>query len=201
MKATFRRIAVTIAMLGITSPVLTYEPRPEQTTEKAAKKGSEKAPHAATDLAAHKPIAAIIAKADEVVLYEGLPHPMWEKDTLAAEKKKKKTVEMQLFSFYADPIELKKDAAKEFAKLLSDPASLGQYTVGKRCGGFHPDWCLEWQAGDEKVQCQVCFGCNEVKFFSGKETLHADVTTEVMEKLEPALMKYQKQRPPHLRGQ
>jgi hypothetical protein len=211
MKATFRliavpmiavpMIAVTIAMLGITSPILACEPPPEQPAKKVTEKAAEKTPHAATDLAAHKPIAAIIAKADKVVLYEGLPHPMWETDTLAAEKKNKKTVEMKLFHFYADPIELKKDDAKEFAKLFSDPASLKEYTVGKRCGGFHPDWCIEWQAGDEKVQCQVCFGCNEVKLFSGKKSLHADATTKVMEKLEPALMKYQKQRPPHLRGQ
>lgn len=206
MKAIFRLIAVpkiivTIAMLGIASPILACEPPPEQTVKKVDEKAAEKTPHAATDLAAHKPIAAIIAKADKVVLYEGLPHPMWEKDTLAAEQKKKKTVEMQLFSFYADPIELKKGDAKEFAKLLSDPASLKEYTVGKRCGGFHPDWCIEWQAGEEKVQCQICFGCDEVKFFAGKDSLHADVTSKVMETLEPSLMKYQKQRPPHLRGQ
>jgi hypothetical protein len=201
MKATFRLITVTVALLGVASSVLACAPPPEPTSNKVAEKAVEKTPHAATDLAAHKPIAAIVAKADKVVLYEGLPHPMWEKDTLAAEKKGKKTVEMKLFQFYAEPIELKKDDAKEFAKLLSDPASLKEYTVGKRCGGFHPDWCIEWQAGDEKVQCQVCFGCKEVKFFSAKHSLHADVTTEVMEKLEPALMKYQKQRPPHLRGQ
>ena len=59
---------------------------------------SDKKPAAAktepsTDLKDHEPLAALIAKADKTVLYEGLPHQIWEKDTLEKEKKEKTEAE------------------------------------------------------------------------------------------------------------
>jgi hypothetical protein len=154
-----------------------------------------------TDLKDHEPLAALIAKADKTVLYEGLPHQMWEKDVLAKEKKEKKTIDFNGFPFYAEPIEVKDADRKECTKLLSDPASLKEFVANKRCGGFHPDWCLEWRTGEEVVRCQVCFGCRQVKFYNAKTILFADLTDAAIEQIEPALMKYQKQRPAHLRGQ
>ena len=86
-------------------------------------------------------------------------------------------------------------------QFLADPASLKEFVANKRCGGFHPDWCLEWRTGEEIVRCQICFGCRQVKFYNAKTILFADLTDAAIEQIEPALVKYQKQRPAHLRGQ
>lgn len=153
-------------------------------------------PGAETNLANHGPLAALIAKADAVELYEGLPHPMWEKELLAKEKQAKKTVEMHGFAFYASPIEPKGADAGQLAKVLADAASLRKFAGEKRCGGFHPDWYIEWRAGDEVVQCLVCFGCGEVKFYGSAASLHADMTQASAKALAATLAQYQKQRPP-----
>lgn len=167
----------------------------------AARCRAEAARGTSTDLASHKPIAGLIAAADRLVLYEGLPHQVWEGDLLASELAAKKTVTSHDFPFYADAIAPKDDDAKALAAILSDAKSLRQYTGGKRCGGFHPDWRLEWQAGGEKVECQLCFGCSEVKFFLAKQTLHADLSRSALEKLESALKTYRNQRPQRQREQ
>ena len=55
------------------------------------------------------PETTTLKQADRLVLYEGLPHPMYEPEALEAEKKAKPTVTLHEFPFYREPLELKAD--------------------------------------------------------------------------------------------
>lgn len=196
MKTACRSVVFSAAILSAAASLVACD-RP---TNASANQAGEKRPTAA-DLAVHKPLAALIAEADALVLYEGLPHQLWESDLLASEKASKKTVALHDYPFYADAIAADGDDAKTLTAILSDAKSLTPYAGPKRCGGFHPDWCLEWQAGGEKVQCQLCFGCQEVKFFSTEHVLHADLSAAASERLASVLKDYREQRPQRAREQ
>src|SRR5262245_19676184 len=52
----------------------------------------------------HRLLAAGIAKADKVSLYEGLPHQLYESELLRQELKSKETVIFNGFPFYAEAL-------------------------------------------------------------------------------------------------
>src|SRR5438552_3160376 len=88
----------------------------------------------------HKLLAAEVAKADKVVLYEGLPHQGNERKLFDEETKTKKTVERHGFPFYSEPLPLEDGDAKELTKLFTDEKSFKAFSGEKKCGGFHPDY-------------------------------------------------------------
>jgi hypothetical protein len=143
----------------------------------------------------YKPLAALVATADKVVLYEGLPHQNWEADLLDAELKSKKTVQIHGFPFYAEPMELKAEDAKTLTTLFTTDGSLQKFGGYKRCGGFHPDYCIEWRIGKDVVRCHVCFGCQEAKVYGPQHELYCDVSDAAYKKFQQTLKSYRKQRP------
>jgi hypothetical protein len=141
----------------------------------------------------HKPLAAGIAKADRVTLYEGLPHEASESGQ--QELKTKKTVRLHGYPFYAEPLALKESDGKRLTDLVTEASSFAPYRGPKKCGGFHPDYCVEWRVGDEVYRCLVCFGCQEVKLYGPKADLYCDVSQPAYAKLGELLRPYRKQRP------
>lgn len=129
------------------------------------------------------PLAKGVATADKVVLYEGLPHPVFEKKLLDAETKEKKTFEDHGFRFYAAPLDLKPADAKALTALFTAEGSFTKFGGEKKCGGFHPDYLVEWHAGKDVYRMQVCFGCGEVKVFGPRHELRADIGTDGFTKL------------------
>ncbi len=143
----------------------------------------------------YKSLAAGVGKADKVVLYEGLPHQSIEKELLNEELKTKKTVQHHGFPFYSEQMQLKEGDAKKLTDLFTDSDSFRPFRGEKKCGGFHPDYCVEWQAGKEVYRCLVCFGCGEVKVFGPKAELYCDMTHKSCEKFKEVLQSYRKHRP------
>jgi hypothetical protein len=143
----------------------------------------------------YKPLAAAVAEADKVVLYEGLPHQAFERNLLDEELKTKKTVQHDGFPFYAEALQLKEADAKELTRLFTDASSFQPFTGHKKCGGFHPDYCIEWHVGPEVYRCLVCFGCHEVKVFGPKAGLYCDIRNQAYDKFKEVLQPYRKQRP------
>lgn len=141
-----------------------------------------------------KPLVEGIRKADKVTLYEGLPHPFEEKRLLEKELKEKKTVMLHGFAFYAQVIGPKEADAKKLAELFGTDGSFVKFGGPKKCGGFHPDWAIEWKAGDDVYRALVCFGCHEVKIYGPKHELHADVRG-AYKPLQSLLKGYDKNRP------
>jgi hypothetical protein len=136
-----------------------------------------------------------VSKADKVVLYEGLPHQIFEAKELEKEKADKKVVTLHGFPFYAETLDLKADDAKALSTLYTADGSFKQWQGYKRCGGFHPDYALEWHVGTDKYQALICFGCTEVKSFGPKVELYCDMTEKTKTAFEKLLKPYHKNRP------
>jgi hypothetical protein len=155
----------------------------------------EKKKETDTDFKNLQPLAEAIAKADKVTLYEGLPHQVWEKELLDQELKEKQTVTDHGFPFYAGPLDLKPDDAKKLTALAADAKSFQKWSGYKRCGGFHPDYMVEWRVGKDVYRMHVCFGCHEVKVYGPKAELYCDMSDAGLHGLEAVLKPYRKNRP------
>ena len=107
-----------------------------------------------------------------LVVFEGLPRP-FEKELLATEIKRKDTKEILIYPFYTPGVDAKN--ANDLRKLLSSAASIAVYGGPKACGGFHPDYCISWQAGEVTYYALICFHCQEIVFYDGKTSLIYDL--------------------------
>lgn len=136
-----------------------------------------------------------ISKAQSVTLYEGLPHQLWEMELLEKELKEKKTVKFNKFPFYQTPIPITKEVARKLQALCSDVNNFKPYQGPKFCGGYHPDWCIEFKYGDKAIQVQVCFGCHEAAFNESEKHLMTDMNESVLKELGKILHPLQTNRP------
>jgi hypothetical protein len=147
-----------------------------------------------------KVLVAAIQKAKTVTVYEGLPHQLDERDLLAKELKDKKTVKRHGFPFYAEAITPKEGVAKELIALCGDQKSFLRYRRLKKCGGFHPDWLVEFDDGAQKVSVLVCFGCGEARLYGPKNDAFSDLGAGA-KKLTETLAALQKNRPKKAGGE
>jgi hypothetical protein len=142
------------------------------------------------------PETRTLQSADRLVLYEGLPHPMYEPGALAAERKSKATVTLHGFPFYREPLELKSGDGERLKALLGDSRSFSPYSGEKKCGGFHPDYAVEWSAGGQVYQALICFGCFEAKIYGPGGGTTYDVGRDRQERFRELLEPYRRNRPP-----
>lgn len=131
-------------------------------------------------------MAKIVAGADRLVLYEGLPHHLGERELLQRELAEKKTFGFGGFSFYSEAMPLSQEDAAAFtaifdgADAFDGPPSNPHFT---KCGPFHPDYALEWTQGAETVRVQVCLGCNEGKAFHAQDEIHLSLAMDASDTL------------------
>jgi hypothetical protein len=142
-----------------------------------------------------KTFAQGVQQADKVVLYEGLPHQMFETKLLKEERQTKPVQELNGYPFYQEPLALSQEDAKQLSEMLSDSSSFRFFMGEKKCGGFHPDYCVEWQRGAECYRAALCFGCHEVKVFGPGIESRNDLSPRAYEKLKRILKGYRKNRP------
>jgi hypothetical protein len=142
-----------------------------------------------------KPLVEGIKKADKIIVYEGMPHPTFDKDLLASELKQKKNVRLHQEYFYDSPKPVKEAVGKVLTDVIADPASLQAYRGPKRCGGFHPDYAVEWKAGSDTYHVQICYGCKELKIYGPKLELHCDIKEDALNRLKETLAKFRENRP------
>ncbi len=134
------------------------------------------------------PILANLAKADKVTLFEGLPHPAWEHELLAAEAKRKDTEVQHVFKFYTPSQAVDAKLLQAIHPLLTKAIA---HRGAKGCGGFHPDWSLRFYHDGVCTDIQLCFGCHEIRAFDGKEWVYCDLDKmdEVAKLLTPLRQK------------
>jgi hypothetical protein len=142
---------------------------------------------------------------DRLTVCEGLPHPMYEEETFQEELRTKPTIQLSGFPFYREPLDLKPEDIRALRGLLGDRSTYRPYSGEKKCGGFHPDYAVEWSAQGRVYRCLICFGCFEARFEGpqGESYLH-DLRREVhgrevRMRLLDVLKVYRKNRPPHER--
>jgi hypothetical protein len=155
----------------------------------------EKPAQVSTDLVRLKLILDGISASKEVMLYEGLPSEFWEPQLREREVNRKKTIGLHGYRFYDDRLPLQGSDADQFTALFSDRRSFQRYRSQKACGGYHPDYCIEWKKGDASTRALICLECGEVKFFAAQSQLYCDLSREAGQKLAQWLSSYRKNRP------
>ncbi|HEX4985080.1 MAG TPA: hypothetical protein VFV71_03300 [Burkholderiales bacterium] len=137
-----------------------------------------------------------IARIDDVHLHEGLPHQTWESNLFAEELKTKQVHYLKRFPFYKEPFALKMDEAAVFSALMVDLATYRQYSGPNLCGGFHPDFALEWRPqGEASWYALICFGCQEIKLYGPAARYHGDLAEDAFGRLKNLLKPFRKNRP------
>ena len=136
-----------------------------------------------------------IGQTSTLELFEGLPHQSWEGELLKSELANKKTVTIHDFPFYQKPQKISDKDAATLRALCLGKKSFEPFGGYKLCGGFHPDWCLRWTEGTTVTDIHVCFGCHEIKAYSGKTMVYCDMNGDTHKKLKKLLAAYQKERP------
>jgi hypothetical protein len=140
---------------------------------------------------------ATIGRADRLTLFEGLPHQYYEKDALEKEMRTKETVQLHGFPFYRETLDLKEGDSRRLKDLLGNPSSYEPYSGEKKCGGFHPDYAVEWSFEGRAYHCLICFGCYEFRVYGPQGEQFYDIRAGAYEGLETLLKPFRKNRPPH----
>lgn len=143
-----------------------------------------------------------LREAEQIELFEGLPHPGSEPRLRELEVERVKPVEIAGELFYPELLPAAPEAIAELARLTTDvqghkglPIPLSKHRV-KFCGGFHADYALLWKTKDATaVTALVCFGCSEVRFLYRDWTLTADFTKERDQELFKAFRPLRRHRP------
>ncbi len=105
-------------------------------------------------------LSAVIAKADRVIVYKGLPR---NKESFEEELKSAGTVKLYDSFFYQEPLTMPQDEITRLVSLLNNFDDNFSTYRAKRCGGFHADYIVQWHAGEEVQAVLICFGCNEIR--------------------------------------
>lgn len=148
-----------------------------------------------SSFAESRALVAAIAEADTVTVWEGLPHPMWEKHLLEMELLHKKTIEVHGFPFYQDPLEISVEDAKQLIALFRGPDLFKKPMVGKLCGGFHPDYRLVFRAGANTYEVLICLTCHEASFFGPSADSSCDIEEPAYQRFQRFLKRFVKNRP------
>lgn len=138
----------------------------------------------------YRPFARAVQHASRAVLYEGLPHQNWERTTFTNELATKQTVFLCKHPFYSEPLSLSQEDTDTLRRLYCDSSSFNPFQGHKACGGYHPDYCLEWSNGTKQFLVQFCFGCHEMKTFSEGQEHYCEMSSTAFPKFESILKKY-----------
>jgi hypothetical protein len=131
-----------------------------------------------------------IEKAELTALYEGLPRDANEAQFSG------QTTTIHGYPFFSTPLELPAKDKEQLQAFLGSERSFDQWTGYKKCGGFHPDFCVEWTLEGEVYRMLICFGCCEVEIHGPRKSLRCDFGIGTQKQFEELLKKHSKHTPP-----
>lgn len=137
-------------------------------------------------------LLSTINSANQISVYEGLPHQFREAELLEQEKLRSDIVMIAGFPFYEPSVKANNIEEKRIKRLLGNGSNFFK-GVPKDCGPFHPDFSVEWMDKGSKHQILVCFGCKEVMVVSNKTKETYDFKR--FAELEQILSKFSSKRP------
>ena len=145
---------------------------------------------------AHLPmVLAGIPKSADISLHEGLPSEFWEPELREQELSRAKTITIHGYRFYEYQVTAQGKDAEPITALFSSKKSFQRYNAKKRCGGYAPEYVIEWKAGEAVTQALISLECGEVKMFGPKGELHCDLSNEAAKVLTELVSRYRKNRP------
>ena len=86
-------------------------------------------PHSSSPIEDTDTERSSLSQAQEVLVYEGLPHQSWEPKTLKLEKLRDNTFDLACFTFYTPPTQ----ASQAIINFLSDSNNYNLFRGEKRC--------------------------------------------------------------------
>ncbi|MDB6113283.1 MAG: hypothetical protein JWQ83_2053 [Lacunisphaera sp.] len=140
-------------------------------------------------------VAAWLDEEDNVAVFEGMPHPMWEPRVLRQEIDQKPHFIIEREGFYEASLPVTADDKAALTVIFQAPR-LFQSHHEHFCGGFHADYAVEWKRTGVRVAVAlICFGCGEAKVIRQELVSHVDLTKESYAALQAILSKYRQNRP------
>lgn len=136
-----------------------------------------------------------IGEATALSLYEGLPHDWVEADLFAEELRTKSAVYLEDYPFYQEVRQLAPGDTEQLTALFLVEEAFTPWTDWKRCGGFHPDFGLEWMVEGETYRALFCFGCDEVLLSTPHDKQKWDIKPTHCNAFHDVLIRYHKHRP------
>ena len=109
----------------------------------------------------------------------------------------KPLVERAGYPFYCEPLPVSADELTTLSRVLSDPASYVSFSGEKKCGGFHPDYVVDW-LGDRPgstITILLCYGCGEAKIIGPHGEHRFDLTRPNREVTRKILVDHWQNRP------
>jgi hypothetical protein len=143
------------------------------------------------------PIPDQILVTDSISAYEGLPHHMYELELAATEIKSKPTITLYNFPFYEETLSFKKEDVAKLIAILGESANFKPLRYEMECGGFHPDFAIEWKSKAGEFTGLICFGCGEYRIFRTSKVRRYYMVGTCREDLAKILSTYRKNRPAH----
>ena len=111
-------------------------------------------------------LIATIQHADQIFVYEGLPHPTREQKLFNKELQRSDVRRIAGFPFYSSKFTTN---GKQTAKLKAAIGDVKMYDkrTGEPldCGPFHPDFAISWVHKTKQYHALFCFTCNQVRVF------------------------------------
>lgn len=127
-----------------------------------------------------------IPGAELVELYEGLPHPYFERDEFVRDLWLTSNQSIHGYRFKTH-VETPLPAVRAaLADLLSMPETFRPYRGPKACGGYHADFAVTLENLVNRTTFLVCLGCREVLIYSNGKELICEFEGEDEEKLREA---------------
>jgi hypothetical protein len=120
---------------------------------------------------------------------------MYESQLREEERRTRAVQELHGYPFYQEPLALAGEDAKRLSEVLGASGAYRTFSGEKKCGGFHPDYAVEWQVGADRFRALICFGCHEVKLFGPELESRHDLDRAAYERLQELLKGYRKNRP------
>jgi len=152
-----------------------------------------------TDFRKLKSVLEGLRKPGEVAIYAGLPSEFWDPQLREEEASRNRTVRLQGYLFYDDRLELRGDVVERLTSLLTAERSFQRRRAEKKCGGYDPDYCIEWKSDGATTYIMTCLECGEVKLIGPRAEVYCDLSADSGQKLDQWLKPYQK-RPPSESG-
>lgn len=147
------------------------------------------------DFAQLRSILDELPQSGDVALYEGLPSEFWEPHLWESEATQRKTIRLHGHLFYDERLVPQESDRKQLTSLLTNPRSFQRYRGTKTCGGYHPDYCLEWKHGEATTRALICLECSEIQLFARQKELYCDLSPDATQRLSQYLNSYRKKRP------
>ena len=137
-----------------------------------------------------------IAGASALVIYEGLPHPTMETQSFQTERLgPKPTFERSGSWFYTDRLVIPAAETAALQQTLGNPRDYQKFSGEKKCGGFHPDYAVEWTEASVTRTALICFTCDEIKVVGPAGDHHYDLDRSAVQRLHDLLYPHRRNRP------